>query len=676
MCCLFRDPFSVPVCGKDLVRQMTEPGSIIRVLRFPEKEPARTIAAIVAVASFGLVTALYARLNLDDEFHWLQALDLVSCVLLTSLLIVIVPRRLWLRIPLAILLIAYFAVLNVGFVFYVRFYGAWPTADVLYQWRDAAGLGSSFAHLFTVTDVFIGLLVPVGLLLLSLHGAKFVRRGRMALVLLGLLVVGETVFEIEAAHPLLRSQNQPLMYLLRDAAISGVGERIFGNPAIRRVDKRIGKYYPTDENLYQYDRGKTSRLRKIPRDGRPEREFRKMNVLVVVLESVRSYEMGLYGAKHSLTPNLDKLGAKSLVFDPFYASAHQTQRAEAAIFCSLYERVAGGSIFTKHPRIHASCLPDLFLERGYHTLLLKSYKGNYANARTFFRNHGTREVHDILDFDSIPHLDIGWGPSDEDHYKHSLDVLDESKKPFFAELLSLSNHFPFKQSYPTDNVFPLPLPDGDYRNLARGIFYTDFAFGKLMEEIEKKPWFQDTLLVVVGDHGIWRFPEEVSNDMTKKLEIYFRVPLLIYTPNGMVQPGVNRTLGSQVDIPPTILDLLGLEVPNGFAGRSLLTGDTGQPRHVLMIHDDQWNIRRGNDYCYDSTGEFVEQKFYGPKRKKNARPGEMYCFHYKGDLMRDTITQMPPPDPRLRELRNFGRDLNAYNAYILKRDIIYRKPKR
>ena len=645
---------------------------IKRLPAFPEKQPAKTIVALLALLGFGLVTGLYSRFSVGWSPTWLQTLDLATYVFFVSLLIVILPRTPWVRIPLAVVIGGYFIAMNVGFDFYVRFYQSWPTADVFFQWRDAGGLGTSFAHLVRAGDIFVGGLLAFGLLLLALRATRHLRRLPVGLALFALVLAGEIGFEVKANHPYVRAQNEPLMYVLRESVSSLVVDRFFPSDRVLRVDQRVDRYYPTDERVYRYQRADTARLGKTPRPDRPPREFKKMNVLIVLLESMRAYEMGVYGSAHSLTPNLDRLGKRALVFDPFYASTPQTQRAEAAIHCSLYERVQAGAIFTLYPKIHASCLPSVFGAQGYHTLLLKSYQGNYANSRTFFANHGMQELHDVADYAKISHQDIGWGPADEDHFRHSVDLLDRARKPFFAEIMSLSNHFPYTQSYPTDGSFPLQLPDGDYRNLARGLYYTDFAFGKLMDELEKRPWFKDTLLVVLGDHGIWRFPPDVQNDMTKKLEVYFRNALILYTPNGMVAPGVNHTLGSQIDIPPTILDILGLEVPNGFAGRSLLAPD-GRPRYVLMVHDDQWNIRRGDDYCYDSTGQFVEVKFYGPKRPRNYRPGQMYCFRYHGDLLRDPVINLPKPDSTLRGLREFGLDLNAYNQYLLKNDVVYRR---
>lgn len=636
--------------------------------------PAAAWIPLLASIAFGAVASANAWFSLGEHFHPLVLLDIFTFAVFVAWIFVLLPRRRAWRWPFLIPFALVVVALHIGFLFYFRFYQSWPTLEIMLQWRDAAGLGTSFFELLRWQDVLVGLAIPIALLVVAEQRFERVPRLGPAIALLAVLALAGGTFEAVRARPLARPQNEPVMYLLRDGV-----ELLFQNEQAlskrtERVKRHTARYYPFDDAIYNFKPTSHGRLKKIPDPKRPPRPVVKKNVLIVVMESARAFEMGIYGAKSSLTPNLDRLGAQSLVFDPFYANAHQTQRSECAIHCSMYERVSGGSIFQTYPDIHLKCLPSIFKDLGYHTLLLKSYKGNYANARSFFKKHGMKEVRDIKDYESIPHTMIGWGPSDEDHVRHSLDVIDGSAKPFFAELLTLSNHFPFQQSYPTDDAFPGKRFPGDYGNYSRGMFYTDYAVGLLMDLAKDKPWFRDTIFIFTGDHGIWRFPPNLDLDMTRKLEIYFRVPMMIYTPDGSVAPGVNKKIGSHVDIPPTLLDLMGIEVENGFVGRSLLR-DNPRPRYALMVHDDQWNIRRENDYCYDAANQYRENKFYGPKLDKKAQRNMSYCFSYDGDLLRDLHTELPPSDPELDRLRNFGLDLIDFNDWLIRNDLVFRRTK-
>ncbi len=636
--------------------------------------PASAWVPLLAAVAFGAVSGAYGWYSLGERFHPLVLLDIFTLAVFVAWVFVLLPRRRAWRWPLLAVFALVVVALHIGFLFYFRFYQSWPTLEIMLQWRDAAGLGTSFFELLRWQDLLVGAAIPVALVVVAEQRFDCVPRLGPAIVLFVVMMAGAGTFEALRARPLVRAQNEPVMYLVRDGVAELFEDEGDASKRVERVKKHVARYYPYDGDLYNFDPGTHARLRKIPDPKREDRDFEKQNVLIVVLESVRAFEMGAYGAKESLTPNLDRLASESLMFQNFYANAHQTQRSECAIHCSMYERVSGGSIFQTYPDIHLKCLPSIFQDQGYRTLLLKSYKGNYANARTFFKKHGMKEVRDIKDYETIPHTVIGWGPSDEDHVRHSLDVIDAARKPFFAELLTLSNHFPFQQSYPTDDEFPGKRYKGDYGNYTRGIYYTDHAVGLLMELARKKPWFEDTIFIFVGDHGIWRFPPNPDLDMTRKLEIYFRVPMMIYTPDGSLAPGVSRKIGSHVDIPPTLLDLMGLEVENAFVGRSLLR-DNPRPRYALMVHDDQWNIRRENEYCYDAANQYRENKFYGPKLDKKAERNKTYCFRYEGDLLRDLNVELPPPDPKLDRLREFGLDLIDFNDYLIENDLVYRRKK-
>ena len=649
-----------------------------RIIEIISHKPMRTIIMMISLLCFGLSIGIYAWISLGEQFDPLQFLDLISFTVLIAIIFVLLPRIPEVKTPLAGLIGLFISLSVVGFVVYHRFYQSWPTMEIYLQWRDLRGLGGSFKQLIHSNDIIFGLFLPSIFMVAIIYGSNTVRRRPALIIMAIVLLISEASFELLAAYPYRRDQNQPMMYLLRDAFTMKFGD-FWGNKGnrIARVDRNVESYYPTDTAIYRYQQGDKSRLRKVPVQNKPKRSFKKMNVLIVMLESVRAYESSLYGAPISFTPNLDNLGRRSLVFSNFYGNGSQTVRGELAVLCSFYENLKGSPIYVRYPKVNLSCLPSILKSKGYQTLWISTYTASYSNKKGFLQGHGIQQIHDLDEFKNRKYLKIGWGPSDEDLYAHAVEILDKARKPFFAEIMSLSNHHPFTWPYPSNQFLPEHPYVGEYANYLKGVFYTDYAVGKLLEMLESKPWFQNTILVVLGDHGIWLFPRQPELTLAQKQDIYFRLSCIIHTPSGIVQPGMNKTPASQVDLAPTILDILGLEVPNGFVGRSLLRGEGPNPRYVLMLHDDQWNIRQENAYCYDLGREcFFEHIPWCPKGYKPSSGDSHSCFYFNGDLMQNVPVSSLHADPTLnRTLLQFGKDIITYNKHILTNDMVYREPK-
>ncbi|MEP7060998.1 MAG: LTA synthase family protein [Betaproteobacteria bacterium] len=182
----------------------------------------------------------------------------------------------------------------------------------------------------------------------------------------------------------------------------------------------------------------------------------------------------------------------------------------------------------------------------------------FDNMNSYFGANSYNIV-DRTDFDdkSIASANI-WGVADESLFKHSIEVLDRAfaaGTPFFAHIMTTSNHRPF--TYP-DGRIDIPSPGGR----EGGVKYTDYAIGKFIEDSRGKPWFADTLFIFTADHcaavaGKTRLP--VAN---------YRIPLIMYGPT-LVAPEVISRIASQIDVPPTIMDMLGFAGSDRFFGEDL-----------------------------------------------------------------------------------------------------------
>ncbi|SHO80549.1 Sulfatase family protein [hydrothermal vent metagenome] len=132
----------------------------------------------------------------------------------------------------------------------------------------------------------------------------------------------------------------------------------------------------------------------------------------------------------------------------------------------------------------------------------------------------------------------------------------KAKKPFFSFVMTTSNHRPY--TYP-DNKIDIPSHTG--RDGA--VKYTDFAIGKFLEKAKTKPWFNDTIFVIIADHN-------GGSAGKNALPLYrYKIPLIIYSPSN-IKPQTITKLSSQIDTMPTLFNLLGISYKKKFYGNNIL----------------------------------------------------------------------------------------------------------
>lgn len=299
-------------------------------------------------------------------------------------------------------------------------------------------------------------------------------------------------------------------------------------------------------------------------------EAKKLNVILVTIESLSAKYLGSFGDERGLTPNLDELRKHSLAFTNFYATGTRTDRGLEAITLSV-PPTPGRSIVKRLGRESGyGSLGQQFNAQGYDSVFLYGGRGYFDNMNAFFGGNGYR----IVDQSSVAEADMSfknaWGMSDEDLYQQALKIADAdyaAGRPFFLQLMTTSNHRPY--TYPDGRI---DIPSGEGR--AGAVKYTDYAIGQLLAQMKDKPWFKDTLLVLVADHTAGSAGKEdlpVAN---------YHIPLFIYAP-GHVEPGEFTEVTSQIDLAPTLLGLLNMDYVSTFFGRNVLREDRAPGRALV-----------------------------------------------------------------------------------------------
>jgi len=299
------------------------------------------------------------------------------------------------------------------------------------------------------------------------------------------------------------------------------------------------------------------------------------NVVVILMESMAGHSVGALGAPGNITPYLDKLSKEGLLFDRFFSNGTHTHQGMFATM-ACFPNLPGFEYLMQTPEgsHKLSGLPQVLSARDYDDVYV--YNGDFAwdNQSGFFSNQGMTNFVGRNDFVNPVFSDPTWGVSDQDMFDRGLQELKarENGKPFYALLQTLSNHTPY--------ALPTPLPvervtdRGSLNEHLTAMRYSDWALGQFFEKARKEKYFNETLFVIVGDHGFGNERQITEMDLGR-----FNVPMLMIAPGIQQKFGTrDHTVGTQIDIVPTIMGRLGGEVRHQCWGRDLLNlpqGDTG-----------------------------------------------------------------------------------------------------
>ena len=307
----------------------------------------------------------------------------------------------------------------------------------------------------------------------------------------------------------------------------------------------------------------------------PEKHW---NVVIVMVESLSGEFFSAFGNTDHITPNLDALAKESIFFTNLYATGTRTDRGIEAVILSL-PPTPGRSLVKRQNNGGLFSIGPILRSRGYETRFIYSGYAVFDNMDTFFAGNGF-EVIDRLVFDKkeITFATI-WGVCDEDLYRRTLAECDESfaaGKPFCSLVLTTSNHRPF--TYPQK----IDIPSGTGRSGA--VKYTDYAIGEFLRQARGRPWFGNTVFVIMADHCA------SSAGKTAVPVAKYHIPLLIYAPK-LVPPRAVDKLASQIDVAPTLLGLMDFSYTSKFFGMDLLR--PGPERALLGNYEKVGLLARG-----------------------------------------------------------------------------------
>jgi len=333
-----------------------------------------------------------------------------------------------------------------------------------------------------------------------------------------------------------------------------------------------------------------------------------VNVIVVLMESWAAHNTGALGSPHNLTPNFDTWADSGMLFTHFFANGIRTSFGMLAVLGS-YPSIPGRSIMGRYDAPHPfTTISEMLAGRGYYNIFVYGGDLGFDNIEGFFR---ARKYDRFIGDDSF---DRGqefskWGIPDQVLFERAAALVDSLPRPFQMTVLTLSNHEPY--DLPDSSVREF-FDDADSSKVFNAQLYADHALGWFLRRLDEKHSFDSTIVVLTADHARYDLSRIVLDPEA------FRVPLLILGPKDVVPVGRRfAATGSQVDILPTVLDMLGGEYDLRCWGRDALKLDTTDPGFAMINATDrvgcvtrdyfymEWLGRQRSLYAYDSLGKEV-----------------------------------------------------------------------
>lgn len=499
-------------------------------------------------------------------------------------------------------------------IYVFAYAGAPLTVSMIAIAGGPGDIGSSIAFFCTPPRVAALVGVPLGILLLTLFAPRWLGRSTPALRWTGALAVIAYVLLTHRAAAQRDWLNRPD----HRASISPQWALVhsFATDLFSDHPPYIGDYRPEPATDFQTvgERGTTQPSSTLP-TLIPPNVPRPKNVILFVIESCGAEHLALYGSPYDATPRLNAAAQHALIFDAFYAHQGLTVNALASISLSILPPITGWPVTSREPNLPGTTLQRVLKPLGYRSAFVGSGDNTYLNQSDFLANRGFDDVLDAHSLEATFGCQklFSWGV--EDHY--TIDALIQwidrdptHARPFYALTWTQQTHHPYELapgSPQVDYLHGQPHPAArDYNRYLNCLHETDAQIGRLLDALAARHLADDTLLIVTGDHGeAFGLPHGVWGHGSHVYDENLRVPLLVCNPRLFPHTHRMPQVGGQIDLNPTILDLLAVDVkpPDTWQGRSLFDPTRPDRTYGLSVNGDALlSVRQSNwKYIYNAS---------------------------------------------------------------------------
>ncbi|KGX90870.1 hypothetical protein N781_05720 [Pontibacillus halophilus JSM 076056 = DSM 19796] len=538
------------------------------------------------------------------------------------------------RISLVLTLILYFNLL------FYRNFTDFLTFPLLFQSSNMSDLGSSIMGLIHGPDLLLFVDVVLVYYLskrVNWSAQPMFRQTRTAITGLAFALLMVNVALAETERPMLFTRTFDREYLVKnigvfnyhiyDAVLQSKSktQRVFADGSeIQEIDQYIDNQASADGE---------SELAGVAKD---------KNVIYISAESLQTFVLGKEVNGKEITPFLNDLMKDSYYFENFYHQTGQgkTSDSEFIIENSLYP-LSRGSVFFTNAQNEYNAVPEILSEYGYTSAVLHANNGSFWNRNVMYESLGYDEFFTEDAYTVNEENSIGWGLDDKAFFDQSVDKLKQLEEPYYAKLITLTNHFPFEMPEEQKSIDELQTGSETLNNYVTTVRYMDEAIQQFFEKLKESGEYEDSVIVIYGDHyGISENHDTATAEFLGKETItpydhvqLQRVPLFVHVPGHDGE--VKSEVSGQIDLKPTVLSMLGVQNNEDITfGTDLFSEDRKEfiaLRNGSFVSKD--HVYTGGT-CYDrETGEVVAEGCQPIKEKVEQELNYSDSIIY-GDLFR------------------------------------------
>ena len=333
-----------------------------------------------------------------------------------------------------------------------------------------------------------------------------------------------------------------------------------------------------------------------------------LNLVIILQESLGATFVESLGGV-PVTPNLEKLKAQGIWLEQLYATGTRSVRGIEAVTAGFQPTPSESTVKLSLSQKNFFTLAALLGKQGYSTEFIYGGESHFDNMRGFFLGNGFQQITEEKDYKN-PVFVGSWGVSDEDLLNKTHEQLlahHASGKPFFTLAFSSSNHAPFE--FPDGRIELFEQPKATDNNAVK---YADYAIGEFFKKAKASPYWKDTLFLIVADHDI-----RVRGDTLVPIE-RFHIPGLILGAD--IKPQKITSITSQIDLPITMLSLMGISAQHPMTGRDLSSEPADYLGRAMMQYNFNFawmeQTADGNNVVVLREDKMPAHGIYDAKNKK------------------------------------------------------------